>query len=145
MKRMSILFPITCILLLVAGATGLVMDFLIAVEKMKDPDCPKFLAILIILAGLIWALAAIVTAIRSYKEAKRLIQLQRKQRSGKVPKGRLTGRQIGTGAILIIAVCVVQIIFALLTGLKSWQVLYFIVAGMVIPYLFMISGKAVSA
>ena len=45
MKRMSAVFPITCILLTAAGASGLVMDFMLAVEKMKDIDCPKFLAL----------------------------------------------------------------------------------------------------
>lgn len=144
MKRMSIIFPISCILLIVAGGTGLIMDFLIALEKMKDNDCPKFLAVLIILMGLAWALAAIIIGINGFKEAKRMILQQRKQRAGRRAKTSLNGRQLGTGAILIIAICVVEIIFALLTGLKTWQLLYFVIAGMVVPYLFMITGKTVS-
>lgn len=142
MKRMSVLFPISCILLLVAGATGLVMDFLIALEKMKDTDCPKFLAILIIAMGLAWAVAALITAINGFTKAKRVIAQQRRQRDGQRVKVRLNGRQLAVRAILIIAICAVQIIFALLTGLKTWQLLYFILAGMIIPYLFMISSKA---
>ena len=142
MKRMSIVFPITCILLLAAGATGLVMDFLIALEKMKDADCPKFLAVLIIIMGLAWAAAAIITGFNGFMEARRMIQLQRKKRAGRNARTRLNGRQLAVGAILIIAICTVEIIFALLTGLKTGQLLYFVIAGIIIPYLFMIYGRA---
>ena len=79
MKRMSAVFPITCILLAAAGASGLVMDFMLAVEKMKDIDCPKFLAVLVIVMGLAWAVAAIITGINGYAEAKRVIRQQRKR------------------------------------------------------------------
>ena len=141
MKRMSAVFPITCILLAAAGASGLVMDFMLAVEKMKDIDCPKFLAVLVIVMGLAWAVAAITTGINGYAEAKRVIRQQRKR----VPAGsraKLNGRQLAVRAILIIAICAVEIIFALLTGLKTGQLLYFVIAGIIIPYLFMVSGKA---
>ena len=141
MKRMSAVFPITCILLAAAGASGLVMDFMLAVEKMKDIDCPKFLAVLVIVMGLAWAVAAITTGINGYAEAKRVIRQQRKR----VPAGsraKLNGRQLAVRAILIIVICAVEIIFALLTGLKTGQLLYFVIAGIIIPYLFMVSGKA---
>lgn len=139
---MSVVFPITCILLLVAGASGLVMDFLIALEKMKDNDCPKFLAVLIIVMGLAWAIAAVITGINGYSEAKRVIRQQGKRSTGRKMQSRLSGRQLAIRAILIIAICTVEIIFALLTGLKTGQLLYFVIAGLVIPYLFMIYGKA---
>ena len=139
---MSVVFPITCILLLAAGASGLVMDFLIALEKMKDNDCPKFLAVLIIVMGLAWAVAAIITGINGYSEAKRVIRQQRKRSAGRKMQSKLSGRQLAVRAILIIAICTVEIIFALLTGLKTGQLLYFVIAGLVIPYLFMIYGKA---
>ena len=139
---MSVVFPITCILLLAAGASGLVMDFLIALEKMKDNDCPKFLAVLIIVMGLAWAVAAIITGINGYSEAKRVIRQQRKRSAGRKMKSKLSGRQLAVRAILIIAICTVELIFALLTGLKTGQLLYFVIAGLVIPYLFMIYGKA---
>ena len=139
---MSVVFPITCILLLAAGASGLVMDFLIALEKMKDNDCPKFLAVLIIVMGLAWAVAAIITGINGYSEAKRVIRQQRKRSAGRNVQSKLSGRQLAVRAILIIAICTVEIIFALLTGLKTGQLLYFVIAGLVIPYLFMIYGKA---
>ena len=141
MKRVSTLFPITCLLLMAAGASGLVMDFMIAVEKMKDPDCPKFLAILVILTGLAWAVAALIMGLKGYKAANKIILQQRRARAGRRNPGRLSERQLGAGAIWIIAICAVQMIFALLTGLKSWQLLYFLFAGIVIPYLFMINGK----
>lgn len=138
---MSTVFPITCILLLAAGASGLVMDFLIALEKMKDNDCPRFLAVLVIAMGLAWAIAAIITGLNGYTEAKRILRQQRKRQAGRRIQSRLTGRQLAVRAILIIAICVVEIIFALLTGLKTAQLLYFVIAGIIIPYLFMIYGK----
>ncbi len=142
MKRMSAVFPITCILLVAAGASGLVIDFMLAVEKMKDIDCPKFLAVLIIVMGLAWAVAAIITGINGFAEAKRVIRLQRRRAPAARSNSKLSGRQLAVRAILIIAICAVEIIFALLTGLKTGQLLYFVIAGIVIPYLFMISGKA---
>ena len=145
MKRMSILVPISCILLMVAGASGLIMDFLIAVEKMKDPDCPVFLAVLVIAMGLAWSLIALITGIKGFAEAKRVILKQRNRRSAERYKTKLNSRGLGMRAILIIAICAVQTIFALLTGLKTWQLLYFLVAGIVIPYLFMINAKVFTA
>lgn len=142
MKRMSAVFPITCILLLAAGASGLVMDFLMAVEKMKDNDCSKFLAVLIIVLGLAWAVIAIITGINGFSEAKRVFRQQRKRYPGRENRSMWSGRQLSVRAILIVAVCAVEIIFALLTGLKSWQLFYFVIAGLLIPYLFMISSKA---
>ena len=142
MKRMSAVFPITCILLAAAGASGLVMDFMLAVEKMKDIDCPKFLAVLVIVMGLAWAVAAIITGINGYAEAKRVIRQQRKRTPAARGRAKLNGRQLAVRAILVIAICAVEIIFALLTGLKTGQLLYFVIAGLIIPYLFMISGKA---
>lgn len=142
MKRMSAVFPITCILLVAAGASGLVMDFMLAVEKMKDIDCPKFLAVLIIVMGLGWAVAAIITGLNGFSEAKRVIRQQRKRTPAARARAKLNGRQLAIRAILIIAICAVEIIFALLTGLKTGQLLYFVLAGILIPYLFMISGKA---
>lgn len=141
MKRMSAFFPIMCILLLAAGASGLVMDFILALEKMKDVDCPKFLAILIIVMGLAWGLMAILTAIKGYREAKQVLLQQRKRKEGRKVRTRVNGRALGARALVIIAICAVQIIFALLTGLKSGQLLYFLAAGMIIPYVFMISSK----
>ncbi len=118
------------------------MDFMLAVEKMKDIDCPKFLAVLIIVMGLGWAVAAIITGLNGFSEAKRVIRQQRKRTPAARARAKLNGRQLAIRAILIIAICAVEIIFALLTGLKTGQLLYFVLAGILIPYLFMISGKA---
>ena len=142
MKRLSPMFPATCILLVLAGAAGLVMDFFLAVEKMKDTDCPKFLAVLIILFGLAWAVAAILVGVNGYTEAKRIILQQRRKGAGaKRVRTRLNIRQLGMRAILIIVISALQIIFALLTGLKIWQLLLLIFIGILIPYLFMLFSK----
>ena len=71
-----------------------------------------------------------------------MIRQQRKRVPAARNQAKLNGRQLAVRAILIIAICAAEIIFALLTGLKTGQLLYFVVAGLIIPYLFMISGKA---
>ena len=141
MKRLSPMFPVSCILLIISGALGLIMDFLLAVEKMKDVDCPKFLAVLVIVFGLAWGIAAILVGISGYSEAKRIILQQRRKRSATRVRTHLSIRQLGMRAILIIVICAIQILFALLTGLQLWQLFLLLVIGILIPYLFMLSGR----
>ena len=141
MKRLNPMFPVTCILLIISGALGLIMDFLLAVEKMKDVDCPKFLAVLVIVFGLAWGIAAILVGISGYSEAKRIILQQRRKRSAARVRPHLSIRQLGMRAILIIVICAIQILFALLTGLQLWQLFVLLVIGILIPYLFMLSGR----
>ena len=90
------MFPVTCILLIISGALGLIMDFLLAVEKMKDVDCPKFLAVLVIVFGLAWGIAAILVGISGYSEAKRIILQQRRKRSAARVRPHLSIRQLGS-------------------------------------------------
>ena len=141
MKRLNPMFPVTCILLIISGALGLIMDFLLAVEKMKDVDCPKFLAVLVIVFGLAWSVAAILVGISGYSEAKRIILQQRRKRSAARVRPHLSIRQLGMRAILIIVICAIQILFALLTGLQLWQLFVLLIIGILIPYLFMLSGR----
>ena len=141
MKRLNPMFPVTCILLIISGALGLIMDFLLAVEKMKDVDCPKFLAVLVIVFGLAWGIAAILVGISGYSEAKRIILQQRRKRSAARVRPHLSIRQLGMRAILIIVICAIQILFALLTGLQLWQLFVLLIIGILIPYLFMLSGR----
>ena len=141
MKRLNPMFPVTCILLIISGALGLIMDFLLAVEKMKDVDCPKFLAVLVIVFGLAWGVAAILVGISGYSEAKRIILQQRRKRSAARVRPHLSIRQLGMRAILIIVICAIQILFALLTGLQLWQLFVLLIIGILIPYLFMLSGR----
>ena len=141
MKRLNPMFPVTCILLIISGALGLIMDFLLAVEKMKDVDCPKFLAVLVIVFGLAWSVAAILVGISGYSEAKRIILQQRRKRSAARVRPHLSIRQLGMRAILIIVICAIQILFALLTGLQLWQLFLLLVIGILIPYLFMLFGR----
>ena len=141
MKRLSPMFPVSCILLIISGALGLIMDFLLAVEKMKDVDCPKFLAVLVIVFGLAWGVAAILVGISGYSEAKRIILQQRRKRSAARVRPHLSIRQLGMRAILIIVICAIQILFALLTGLQLWQLFLLLFIGIVIPYLFMLFSK----
>ena len=142
MKRLSLMFPVTCILLIIAGAGGLIMDFLLAVEKMKDVDCPKFLAVLIILFGLAWGVAAILVGTSGYTEAKRIILQQRRKRAAsRRVRSHLNIRQLGMRAILIIVISAIQIIFALLAGLQFWQLFLLLFIGIIIPYLFMLFSK----
>ena len=117
------------------------MDFLLAVEKMKDVDCPKFLAVLVIVFGLAWGVAAILVGISGYSEAKRIILQQRRKRSAARVRPHLSIRQLGMRAILIIVICAIQILFALLTGLQLWQLFVLLIIGILIPYLFMLSGR----
>ncbi|MBO4835454.1 MAG: hypothetical protein J5483_05010 [Lachnospiraceae bacterium] len=142
MKQLSPMFPFTCILLIVAGAVGLIMDFLLAVEKLKAVDCPKFLAVLVIVFGLAWGIAAILVGIGGYTEAKRIILQQRRKRTAsRQVKTHLSLRQLGIRAIFIIVICAIQILFALLTGLKIWQLCLLLLIGIVIPYLFLLFGR----
>ena len=139
-------FPVTCILLLVAGIGGLIMDLIFLLGKAKDADCPKFLMILILLMGLAWSVAALLASYSGYTEAKRIIlQQRRKKNTNRKMKTRLNRSQLGMRAVLIIALCGMQIIVAMLTGLKVWQLLVLFIIGIIIPYLFMISGRANSA
>ena len=140
MKRLSPMFPITCMLLIISGALGLIMDFLLAVEKMKDVDCPKFLAVLVIVFGLVWGIAAILVGLGGFSEAKRIILQQRRKRSAARVRTHLSIQQLGMRAILVIVTCGIQLLFALLTGLQLWQLFVLLIIGILIPYLFMLSG-----
>ena len=141
MKRLNPMYPASCIMLVAAGAAGLIMDFLLAVEKLKDADCPTFLAVLVILSGLAWSIAAILVGINGYAEAKRIILQQRRKRLQRKVRYHLNIRQLGMRAILIIVISVAQILFALLTGLKFWQLFLLLVIGILIPYLFMLFSR----
>lgn len=142
MKKMSSTFPVLSILLVTGGGVGLVMDFIMALSLLKNPDCSKAMAAIIIVFGIAWSVAAIIAGIGSYKQAVTIIKKQRAAaQRGKLTRARLGITGINVRAILIVAICAVQMIFIVIVGVVIWQLLILFLFGILIPLIYLISAR----
>lgn len=142
MKKMSPTFPVLSIMLVIGGGAGLIMDFIMALSLLKNPDCAKAMAAIIIVFGIAWSVASIIAGIGSYKQAVIIIKKQRvAAQKGKLTRARLGITGISVRAILIVAICAVQMIFIVIVGVVIWQLLLLLLFGILIPLIYLISAR----
>jgi len=142
MKKMSPIFPVLSIVLVISGALGLVMDFIMALSLLKNEECPRALAVIIIIFGLAWGIASIISGITSYKSSVSIIKKQRiASQRGKISRARINIRSISIKAILIVSICAVQMIFIVVAGVVIWKLLALLLIGIIIPLIYLISAR----
>lgn len=142
MKKMTPAFPVISIILVISGGLGLVMDFIMALSLLKDSDCPKALAVIILIFGLAWSAACVITGIASYKKAVSIINKQRNAlQKGKISRARLNIGQTTLRAILIVAICAIQLIFILVAGAEIWKLLVLFLLGIIIPLAYLLLAR----
>jgi len=118
------------------------MDFFLALSLLKNLDCPKVLSAIIIILGLAWGIAAIIAGVSSYKNSVSIIKKQRvASQRGKISRARINIKVISIRAILIVAICAVQMIFLVVTGVAIWKLLALLFIGIIIPIVYLISAR----
>ncbi|MCQ2513189.1 MAG: hypothetical protein MJ092_07395 [Lachnospiraceae bacterium] len=153
MKKIRPFFPIICIVLSLAGLCGAVQTFWLAILSFKNGEVLKTMAILILILGLAWAIASIIAGISAFRQANKIIALQRNVKQNRLDprysktakqayRARINFKQCRVRSILIVLICVVQMIFICIIGVKIGQISMLALCGIAVPFIFLVSAKS---
>ncbi|MCQ2530208.1 MAG: hypothetical protein MJ086_03030 [Lachnospiraceae bacterium] len=153
MKKIRPFFPIISIVLSIAGLCGAVLTFWLSVLSFKNGEVLKTMAVLILIFGLAWSIAAVIAGISSFRQANKIIALQRNVNQNRLDprysktakqayRARINFKQCRVRSILIVLICVVQMIFICIVGVKIGQISMLALCGIVVPFVFLASAKS---
>ncbi len=153
MKKINPFFKIISIVLSVAGFCGAVITFWLTVLNFRNREALKTMSILILIFGLAWAIASVIAGISSFRQAQKIIALQRNVKQNNLDprysktakrayRARINFNQCRIRSILIVLICVVEMVFISIVGVKTGQMILLAVCGIVVPFIFLATAKS---